>query len=299
MVSEEGMDGDSQWTILKLIQWTAQHFRKAGIETPRLDAEILLAHVLGTDRLHLYTQFDRVVGPQERARFRELVKRRAQRVPCKWLTGTTEFYGIALEITEGVFVPRPETELIVQSCLQLAQPADGPWRILELCAGCGAIAIAVAVELSNARVIAVELDEKAAELAQRNVKKHSLEGRLTILRGDLFAPLGESDCAEGFDFILVNPPYVPSDLAGELDPEVALHEPRLAWDGGVDGLDCCRRIFAQARGLLRPGGNLIIEIGEGQAEEAARIAAAAGLKLAEVRRDAAKIERTLIFRCDA
>ncbi|HOX37591.1 MAG TPA: peptide chain release factor N(5)-glutamine methyltransferase [Candidatus Brocadiia bacterium] len=295
MAAEEQAVRDSEWTILRLLQWTAQHFRKAGIETARLDAEILLAHVLSTDRIHLYTGFDRVVGDEERARFRELVKRRAQRVPCKWLTGKAEFYGIPLDIEEGVFVPRPETELLVQCCLELAKPAESEWRVLELCAGSGAVAIAIAAKLPNARITAVEMDGRAAALAERNCRKNAVDARVKIVLGDLFAPLTEADRADGFDFVLANPPYVASSMLDELDPEVALHEPRLAWDGGADGLDYYEKIIGQAGGLLRKGGILIVEMGEGQSGAVTRIAEKAGFARAAIRRDAAKIERVAIL----
>ncbi len=233
-----------------------------GSSTPRLDAELLLAHVLGWPRARLLAERDYGVAPVQAAAFGELVARRATGEPVAYLVGHRDFYGLELLVTPATLVPRPETELLVELALaearrMLAGPG-APLRIADIGTGTGAIAIALAANLPAARVYAVDLSAEALEVAGRNVARHGLAERVALLRGDLLAPLPEP-----VDMIVSNPPYT---IFAEVEPNVRDHEPRLALDGGPDGAAIYRRLLAAAPAYLRPGGAVLLEIGAWQGE---------------------------------
>jgi release factor glutamine methyltransferase len=274
------------WSPLDLVRWTTDYFRRHGIQTPRLDAEILLAHVLGSSRIDLYLSFDRGVEPALRDRYRELVRRRAlERVPVPYLTGGREFWSRRFHVGPGALVPRPETETVVQAVIDLR-----PRRLVDVGTGCGAIACAVALELPDAEVIAVDRSRDAVRLARQNVLALGLEGRIRPLAGDLLTPLETR-----VDVIAANLPYVPSGELESLPPEVR-HEPRMALDGGKDGLDLVRRLIPQAHGLLERPGVIILEVGENQAGRVEELLRDAGASGCEVRKDLAQVERVVIGR---
>ncbi|MBI1312931.1 peptide chain release factor N(5)-glutamine methyltransferase [bacterium] len=260
------------WTVKRVLDWTIGHLRKHGCESARLDAEILLAHSRCCQRIQLYTQYDAPLTPEERSKMRDLVKRRAGHEPVAYLVGFREFFGLDFEVEPGVLIPRPDTETLVVRALELAREIAAP-RILDLCTGSGCVAAAIAENCRNAVVTAVELDDQAFAIASRNLAKHELADRVTLLQGDLFEPLPDGEL---FDLIVSNPPYVTTAELDTLPPDVRLHEPHRALDGGVDGLDIVRRIIAEGHSRLKSGGALLLEIGSEQAATVEELFAQAG-----------------------
>lgn len=245
------------WTPLRLLEWTTRRFADAAIDSPRLAAQILLAHALGIDRVQLYVQHDRPLGPDELGRFRELVKRRLAGEPVAYLTGHQEFWSLSLAVDARVLVPRRDTETLVEAVLDQVDRAAA-LRIADIATGSGAIALALARELGGARLVATDRSTEALAVARDNAARLGLEGRIELREGDLLAALA---AGERFDVIASNPPYIPTaDLDG-LPPEVR-REPRAALDGGPDGLDPLRRLVAGAAShLVSPGGLLALEHG--------------------------------------
>lgn len=280
------------WTVLELLRWTQAHFASRGIESARLDAECLLAHALETDRLRLYLAFEKPVAAAERARFRELVRRRADlRIPVAQLTGTKEFWSLSFETTPDVLVPRPETETIVAWLLDQLPDREVELELLDVGTGTGAIAVALATELPKARITATDLSEPALEVARRNASRHGVADRVRLLAGDGFKPIE----GERFDAVLANPPYVAERDAAGLAPELR-HEPRTALFAGPDGTALLRRLAAEVPEYLAPGGRVAFEIGAGQAERVAAWLGEAGLQEVAVRRDLAGRERIVVAR---
>jgi release factor glutamine methyltransferase len=289
---------DPSWTPLKLIGWTQGHFVRGGVDAPRLTAELLLAHVLGCDRMRLYLDFDKPLGPTELAGYRELIRRRSAGEPTAYLLGHKEFFGRRFRVDPRVLIPRPETELLVEEALRLL-PAEGTTAILDLCAGSGCVGITLALERPGVSVVAIEQSEPAVALARENAA--TLAAPVEILTGDLFAPLEGSIRGEPgeprFDLIVANPPYIPSGELDGLAREIRDHEPRLALDGGSDGLALTRRIISAAPGWLAPGGSLLVELHEGHGDAAIQLCRDAGLASPRVIRDLAGLPRLLVARC--
>ncbi|WP_305044048.1 peptide chain release factor N(5)-glutamine methyltransferase [Geoalkalibacter sp.] len=273
------------WTVLRVLEWTAVYFRERGIESARLDADLLLAATLGVDRVGLYLRYDQPLNAEELSRFRARVARRARREPLAYILGEVEFWSLSFAVTPAVLIPRPDTEVLVEEAL-----ARGPdeARVLDVGTGSGAIAISLAVERPAWQVTALDVSPAALEVAQGNARRHGVAERLRFLPGDL-AQLPD----EQFDLIVANPPYIPSaDLAG-LMPDVRDHEPHLALDGGPDGLAAYRALAAQAASRLRSGGCLLVEIGQGQEVAVQSLFAQAGLRDVRNRADYAGIIRVV------
>ena len=281
---------DEAWTPLRLITWTQGFFAKGGVDAPRLTAEILLAHALSCDRVRLYLDFDKPLGAPELAAFRELVRRRAAGEPTAWLTGRREFLGHAFRVDPRVLVPRPETELVVEAAIALL-PQEG--TLLDLCTGSGCIAISAALARPDARVVATEISTEALAVARENAA--ALGAAVEFLEGDLYAPLPPD---LRFDLIVSNPPYVPAGEIEGLSREVR-REPRIALDGGKDGLDVIRRIVSCAPSRLRPDGLLVIEMHETHAVPLPAVCLAAGFGDAVVHRDLAALPRWVVARLPA
>jgi len=251
----------TEWTIQKLLNWTTEYLTQKQVDAPRLSAELLLSSVLGLKRIELYTQYSRVVEEEHLARLRDLVARAGRHEPIAYLVGKTEFYSLELEVTPDCLIPRPETELLVQRAIEFLRQRTSPRHICDLCTGCGTIAVAVAKNVPDARVVATDLCAAALGVAAGNVKKHQLEDRVELLHGDLFEPLIPQLDVTPFDLIACNPPYVSAAEYEELEKNVKDYEPRAALYGGQDGLDLYRRICEQVGRFLKPDGVLLLEIG--------------------------------------
>jgi release factor glutamine methyltransferase len=253
--------GGVAWTTLSVLDWTTQRFTEAGITAARLEAQILLAHVLGCTRMQLYTGFDKPLGEAELASYRGLIKRRLGGEPVSYLVGETEFWGLPFHVEPSVLVPRPDTETVIEVARAARPDRAAPCRILDLCTGSGVIAVSLAREYPAAQVVATELSPAAAALARRNAARNAVADRVDVREGDLFEPVR----GERFDLITANPPYIASPVIPTLSPEVR-REPVIALDGGPDGLAFYDRICAEAREHLAPGGAIVLEHGFDQAD---------------------------------
>jgi release factor glutamine methyltransferase len=266
-----------------------QDFAALGIATPRLDAELLLCHALGCDRVRLYMDMQRPLQSEELASVRALVVRRRAREPVAYIVGKKAFYQHELEINHDVLVPRPDTEVLVDRALEaLPQTAA---HALDLCTGSGAIAIAIALERAALEIDATDLSDAALAVAARNVAHHGLNERIRLHRGDLFAALPER---KQYALIVANPPYVGEREWSSLAPEVTEHEPKLALLAGEDGLDVLKRLCREVCEWLAPGGTLIFEVGRGQAQVVSGLLGdAKRLEGITTHRDLAGIERVV------
>lgn len=265
--------------------------KEAGVETPQLDAEALMSHVIGAPRVHVISHPDERLGKEAAGRFAELVKRRAKREPLAYITGEREFWGLTFEITPAVLVPRPETETLVEAALLQLRNVKDP-VVAEIGAGTGCVAIALAIELPDAVVYTTELSTDAAEVAMSNASKHQVQVRVAVLAGNLLDPL-PPEVRGKLDAVVSNPPYIPSGEIDSLQPEVARYEPRGALDGGPDGMKYHREILAAARDWLKPGGWVNMEVGMGQAEAVAGFARENGYRETRITKDLAGIGRVV------
>lgn len=252
------------WTVLRLLNWTTDFFRQRESDSPRLDAEVLLAHALNCSRIELYTAFNSEPSGPQRQAFRELVKRRGEGVPVAYLVGHREFYSLRLKVTPAVLIPRPETEHLVTLALDHAKALTAsttrPLRIADVGTGSGAIAIAVAKHLPSVypggcRITAIDLSPEALEVAKSNAQEHHTDA-IEFLLGDLLAP---TPAEATFDLVLSNPPYVSQSEFEELPVTVRDHEPRLALLAGPRGTEVIARLIDEAAERLVPGGGLMIE----------------------------------------
>jgi release factor glutamine methyltransferase len=295
-VSTVGVDAsnggrtEETWTVLRLILWSADYLKEKGIESGRLDAEHLLASVVGVGRLQLYLEFERPLTREELDGFRPLVKRRAAREPLQYIIGRQPFRELDLEVGPGVLIPRPETELLVGKVLEwLEERALQDAVILDVGTGTGAISLSIATEGRGIRVTATDVSDAALEIAGRNRDAAELSSSVELRKGSVFEPLTDG---ERFDVITSNPPYVPEVDEEALEPEVRDWEPREALFAGADGMNVLRRIVSEAGGYLKPDGLLALEVGFGQAQDVAGLLEATGeFKDVRVLRDYAGKER--------
>ena len=276
------------WTIGRILKWTEQFFKEKGIESPRLDAEVLLSHILGRERIYLYVHFDEPLEPAELARYRDAIKQRVQRVPVAYIIGEKEFMGLTFKVTEDTLVPRPDTEILVQAAVERLRARGEAPRFADIGTGSGAICLSVLHFLPKAQADTVDISPAARAVAEENAAALEVADRVTFHTGDLLAPLAGS-----YDAILSNPPYIPDDDIAALAPEVRLKEPHTALAGGKDGLDFYRRLTADAPALLKDGGFLALEVGIHQAAPVAALAVPS-FSRTEILKDYAGIERVVI-----
>jgi release factor glutamine methyltransferase len=280
------------WTILELLRWTTDHFAARGIENPRLDAECLLAHALGVDRLRLYLDFDKPATPSERDTLRELVKRRAnERVPVAQLIGKKEFWSLPLRVTADVLSPRPDTETLVAAALERLPDRESEARILEIGTGSGAVALAIARERPRARITATDVSPAALKVAEQNARDLALEARIEFAEGSLFGPV----VGRRFELVVSNPPYLAESEREKLPPELA-HEPEVALFAGLDGLAVLRELVAGAPAFLAPGAGFALELAPNQAPIVAQWCREVGLADVTTHRDLAARPRVVSAR---
>jgi release factor glutamine methyltransferase len=252
--------GQEPWTVGRLLTWTADFLKRHGSESPRLDAEVMLAHVLEWQRVKLYTHFEEEVSQFNRGAFRELVRRRSEGAPVAHLVGRKEFYSLTFSVSPAVLIPRPESEFVVVEYLDLTRDLAAP-RAVDVGTGSGCLAIASAHRQPAAHFVAIDISPDALAVAQRNASALGVSDRIDFRPGNLLQPLeGEAP----FDAIIANPPYIPTEMIASLERGVRDYEPHLALDGGPGGLDLVARLIHQSIEHLKPGGHLILEIGSDQ-----------------------------------
>ncbi|HUU19666.1 MAG TPA: peptide chain release factor N(5)-glutamine methyltransferase [Sedimentisphaerales bacterium] len=273
------------WTIQKLLNWVTEYLTGKSIDSPRLSAELLLSGVLAMKRIELYTQFDKPVAKQQLDILHDLVKRAGQDEPIAYLVGKTEFYSLEINVTPDCMIPRPETELLVERAIEFLRirpvrnstmgnmlqkgsisngPRPGTQFVCDLCTGSGCIAVAIAKNYSDARIIATDICDAALAVAAGNIEKHQLKERVTLLYGDLFDPILPQLDVNEFDLVVCNPPYVSTAEYEKLDKNVKDYEPKVALFAGVDGLDIYRRVIEEADRFLKSDAALMLEIGYAQ-----------------------------------
>jgi release factor glutamine methyltransferase len=280
-------------SVLEVIQRSTEFLGKRGVESPRLQVELVLAHVLNMPRMNVYLNFERELSEPELEQAREMIKRRGAREPLQHILGSASFCGLEIAVSPHVLVPRPETEILAERAWGFLNPSakETPESdALDFGTGSGCIAIAVAAHSPSARIVALDCSGEALELARSNAARHSLQGRIEFVRSDGFQDLPAN---RQFDLIVSNPPYIATAEIETLEPEVRDHDPRAALDGGADGLDCFRRLAREAPGFLKKGGVLLLEFGDGQAAAVEAIFARGGWTVDGIERDHTGLERFL------
>ena len=250
-------------SIRELIEKAAGTFKKAGIDTPRLDAEVLLAEALKCDRAHLYGHPEETIKKRDYERFKKFVARRRNREPIAYITGKKEFWDRDFIIKPGVLIPRPDTETLIESVIgiyKITEYPDGHPKIIEIGVGSGNIAVTLACEIPGSEIWGTDPSKIAINIANKNAKKHEILDRVHFFRGDLFEPLSKNLPSHSFHFIVSNPPYIPSQRIQRLAPEITKYEPLESLDGGKDGLSVIRQIIKSTPTFLRSGGHLVFEI---------------------------------------
>jgi release factor glutamine methyltransferase len=278
-------------TILELINKTTPFFEKQGIDSPRLTIELLLAHLLKNQRLELYLDFERELDEPTLARLRELVKRRAAGEPLQYITGEAEFFGLKLAVDRRVLIPRPETELLVETALSRITNRQSPITIIDVCTGSGCVAVALAKNLPQAQVVALDISPEALEVAHSNAKRHNLEKNIRFLESDLLEALPDSLRA---DAVVSNPPYIAVGDVPKLPKEVRGFEPVRALATGEDGFEVLRRLVMDARRVLSPRGFVACEMGAGQRTGVENLFVRAGYRVVEVVKDLQGHERVIV-----
>jgi release factor glutamine methyltransferase len=272
------------WTVGRVVRWAADDFRARGIESPRLEAELLLAHVLDVDRMRIIVEPERDLADDELARYRGLILRRRKGEPVAYLRGYKEFYGRVFRVDERVLVPRPDTELLVETALGRTTGRSMGRRYLDLCTGSGCVAITLACERTTCKVFAVDKSTGALDVARENAVRLGAAFQVAWLAGDLFEPLAPFAGLK-FDLVTANPPYIPEGDLATLPLDIRAFEPRLALLGGQDGLEVVTRIIGGAPRFLFSGGVLAVEMGMGQAAAVQALLSEAGFTDVRVDKD--------------
>jgi release factor glutamine methyltransferase len=288
-------------TVLEVIQRSSEFLARKGVDSPRLQVELLLAHVLQMPRMKLYLNFDRTLTDVELDTLRSLVKRRGEREPLQHIVGSTSFCGLDIVVNRDVLIPRPETELLAERALQFLSNlmplyrdrGDQPLTVLDFGTGSGCLAVVIAARVPTTRVHAMDISEAALDVARQNAERHEVTGQLRFHRSDGFAAL-PGDLR--FELIVSNPPYIPSADLPTLQAEVRDYEPHLALDGGADGFDFYGRLAREGRAWLKPEGRLIVELGDGQRASVTAVFTSAGWTVESIEPDYSGRERILIAR---
>lgn len=278
--------------VKKALMMASSQFKEAGIENPSVQAEVLLCSILNCSRSGLYADIDRVLLPEELRLYRSSIKKKAERVPLQYITRQQKFRYLNLQMREGVFIPRPETELLAGMVIDFIKFRKSP-LVIDLGAGSGAIALSIAYEVPGSKILAVDLCSEALSLAKENAKRLGLMDNITFIKGNMLEGLG-NDLVSSVDIIVSNPPYIESEKIKKLIPEIKDHEPIVALDGGKDGLLVIRKIIIQSARFLRPEGLLAMEIGKEQANNVVKlIGKSGGYTNIDIQKDYAGIERII------
>lgn len=292
------MPQTESWTIGRLLEWTSGFLRDRGADSPRLDAEVLLAEALGCRRIDLYTKFAEEPAEQPRTAFRELVRRRAEGTPVAYLVGRREFYSLSFRVTPDVLIPRPETEFVMLALLDFVKErtadSNASLEIADVGTGSGILAVCAAKYVPASRVTAIDISPAALAVAQANAADHGAAERIEFIESDLFTAL---PAGRQFDFIVSNPPYISSAEMAALPADVSRYEPHLALEAGPEGTDVIQRLIPQAAERLRPGGYLMMEISPTIEQAVMRLAAAEGrFEALPTRKDLAGLARVVQLR---
>lgn len=277
------------WTISSLLNWTVNYFKSKNIQSARLDAEVLLSHVLRQERIYLYVHFDEPMEQNELSKFREYVKKRAQHVPIAYIIGEREFMGLPFKVTKDTLIPRPDTEILVENVLNNVD-RDKEIEIVDIGTGSGAIILSLLVNLPKAQGKTVDISSKAIEVAKENAVNLQVNDRCEFFVGDLFAPLNGNK----FDLIVSNPPYIPQKDIATLEDDVKEYEPVSALTDGGDGLSYYRRLLSEGKAYIKENGFIALEIGIYQSEDVKQIAMDNGWKNIKIIKDYAGIDRVVL-----
>ena len=283
------MEKKDVWTISSLLNWTVNYFKSKNIQSARLDAEVLLSHVLRQERIYLYVHFDEPMEQNELSKFREYVKKRAQHVPIAYIIGEREFMGLPFKVTKDTLIPRPDTEILVENVLNNVDK-DKEIEIVDIGTGSGAIILSLLVNLPNAQGKTVDISSKAIEVAKENAVNLQVNDRCEFFVGDLFAPLNDNK----FDLIVSNPPYIPQKDIATLEDDVKEYEPVSALTDGGDGLSYYRRLLSEGKAYIKENGFIALEIGIYQSEDVKQIAMDNGWKNIKIIKDYAGIDRVVL-----
>lgn len=286
----EPVSTEDVWTVQRILTWTTDYLEKGGIESARLEAELLCAHARQCQRIRLYTDYDVAMTDSERARMREYVQRRASREPLAYITRQREFYGRNFEVGPGILVPRPETETLIDLALE-SIPDDQPSHFAEVGFGSGCIATTLAVQRSQCQITACDVSETCCEVAARNAETHHVSDQVTLLHGNGLTVLPQHLADGQVDGFISNPPYVCEHEMESLQPEVAVHEPRIALVSGPDGLDLIRQLIPLAVTVLKPGGWIGLECDPAQCQTVSTLMLEAGFESPVVHRDYRDVDR--------
>lgn len=277
-------------TIAEVLNSATSRLETCGIDSPRLDAEILLAHVLNCRRLSLYVDAEKILPLEKILRFNELITRRLKKIPVAYLTGSKEFFGLNFAVNDNVLIPRPDTEILTEFVGEYLRGLGGEVNFADLGTGSGAIAVSILKFVKNSRACAVDISESALEVAKFNAAKFHVDDRINFFCGDIFAPL----TGKIFNAVVSNPPYISTLDLETLQAEVQ-SEPKLALDGGIDGLNFYRRIISDAPNFLASGGLLAVEVGFNQSAAVKNLIVANGnFERVETLKDLANIERVVV-----
>ncbi len=279
------------WTISSILNWTINYFKSKQIESARLDAEVLLAHVLKQERIYLYVHFDEPMEQDELAQFRQYVAKRARHIPVAYIIGKREFMGLSFKVTPDTLIPRPDTEILVESALDNIDK-DAAVNIADIGTGSGAIILSLLKNRDKARGFTVDISAKAIDVAKENAQKLAVDDRCEFFTGDLFAPLNARKSF--FEAIVSNPPYIPREDIATLESDVKDYEPLSALTDNGDGLSFYRRLFAEGKMYLTDNGFMAVEIGIHQAEAVKKIAEANDWHKIKIIKDYAGIDRVVM-----
>lgn len=284
------------WTIARLLAWTKDYFTKHGIDSPRLTAELLLSYCLSMKRLDIYLNHDKPLSSEELSSFKALIKRRTDREPVAYITGSKGFWSLDLSVTPDVLIPRPDTECLVEAALKILplKNTNGSLRVIDLGTGSGAVVLSIASDRPDNLYYAVDISEKALGVAKQNKTRNKIDASVLFVNSSWLSSFTDKPV---FDLIVSNPPYIRTGDIKGLEPEITGYEPEIALDGDVDGLSCIRNILIEAEGRIKSGGWLMIETGSDQKKEVMSMAEKHGSYCdIEYKKDAAGLDRVVVMR---